>query len=77
MKVQHVTLKVQRVTLKQKCTNVTSKKFIMRQSCHHIETSNLICSPYHLTGSYMTTTLAFIGLTIFLFCSEIMDMHPF
>ena len=30
-----------------------------RQSCHHIETSQLICSANQLTGLYMMTTLAF------------------
>ena len=35
---------------------------IERQSCHHIETSQLICRPNPLTGFYMIPTLAFNGL---------------
>ena len=31
---------------------------IKRQSCHHIETSQLICSANQLTGFYMMATLA-------------------
>ena len=30
-----------------------------RQNCHHIETSQLICSGNQLTGFYMMVTLAF------------------
>ena len=32
---------------------------IKRQSCHHIETSQLTCSANQLTGFYMMTTLGF------------------
>ena len=35
---------------------------IKRQSCHHIETSQLICSKNQLTGFYMSATLAPNGL---------------
>ena len=32
---------------------------IKRQSCPHIETTQLICTAIHLTGFYMSATLAF------------------
>ena len=32
---------------------------IKRQSCHHTETSQLICSANQFTGFYMMATLAF------------------
>ena len=32
---------------------------IKRQSCHHIETNQLICRANKLTGFYMMVTLAF------------------
>ena len=32
------------------------------QCCHHIETSQLICSAHQLTGFYMMATLAVKGL---------------
>ena len=32
---------------------------IKRQSCHHIETSQLICPTNQLTGFYLMATLAF------------------
>ena len=32
---------------------------IKRQSCNHIETSQLVCSANQLTGFYMMATLAF------------------
>ena len=35
---------------------------IKRQCCPHIETSQLICTANHLTGFYMSATLAFNGL---------------
>ena len=38
--------------------------FIKRQSCHHIETSQLICSANQLIGFYMMATLAFNDLNI-------------
>ena len=34
-------------------------ELIKRQSCHHIETSQLICSANQMTGFYMMATLAF------------------
>ena len=34
-------------------------KLINRQSCHHIETRQLICSANQLSGFYMMATLAF------------------
>ena len=34
------------------------------QSCHHIETSQLICSANQLTGFYMMTTLVFYELKV-------------
>ena len=37
--------------------------FIKRQSCHHIETSQLICSANQLTGFNMMLTLAFNELS--------------
>ena len=37
--------------------------FIKHQSCHHIETSQLICSVNQLTGFYMIATLAFNELS--------------
>ena len=36
-----------------------------RQSCHHLETSQLICKANQLTGFYMRTTLAFDELKTF------------
>ena len=33
-----------------------------RQSCHHIDTNQLICFPNQLTGFYMIATLAFYEL---------------
>ena len=55
------------ITRKQKCklkccfTPLEFYKhyFIKRQSCHHIETSQLICRANQLTGFYMMTTLSF------------------
>ena len=38
---------------------ISHSKVIKRQSCHHIENSQLICSENQLTGFYMITTLAF------------------
>ena len=38
---------------------------IKRQSCHHIETSQLIYSANHLTGFYMRGTLVVKGLSKF------------
>ena len=35
---------------------------IKRQSCLHIEASQLICTENQLTGFYMRATLAFTGL---------------
>ena len=35
-----------------------------RQSCHHIETSQLVCRANQLTGFYMMATLAFNELRI-------------
>ena len=35
-----------------------------RQSCHHIETSQMICSENQLTGFYMMATLAFNELIL-------------
>ena len=37
---------------------------IKRQSCYHIETSQLICSANQLTGFYMMATLVFNELRI-------------
>ena len=37
-------------------------ELIKCQSCHHIETNQLICSANQLTGFYMMETLAFNGL---------------
>ena len=37
-------------------------RLIKRQSCHHIETSQLICSANQLVGFYMMATLAFNAL---------------
>ena len=34
-------------------------QLIKRQSCHHIETSQLSCKANQLTGFYMMATLAF------------------
>ena len=34
-------------------------QLVKRQSCHHTETSQLICRANKLTGFYMTATLAF------------------
>ena len=34
-------------------------QLVKRQSCHHIETSQLICSANQLTGFYMIAILAF------------------
>ena len=42
---------------------------IKRKNCHHIETSQLICSPNQLTGFYMIATMAFNDL-IFLVLSQ-------
>ena len=39
-------------------------KLIKRQSYHHIETSQLICSADQLTGFYIMTALAFNELNI-------------
>ena len=41
----------------------SSYQLIKRQSCHHIETSQLICRANQLTGFYMMTTLAFNELS--------------
>ena len=38
---------------------VLGNQLIKRQSCHHTETSQLICYANHLTGFYMMATLAF------------------
>ena len=45
-----------------KCLNLSGLYLIKRQSCHHIETNQLICSANQLTGFYMMATLAFIEL---------------
>ena len=37
---------------------------IKHQSCHHIETSQLICTANQLTGFYMMPTLAFNELIL-------------
>ena len=37
-------------------------ELIKGQSCHHIETNQLICCTNQLTGVYMMTTLVFNGL---------------
>ena len=37
---------------------------VKRQSCHHIETTQLICSANQLTGFYMMVTLAFNELIL-------------
>ena len=37
-------------------------EFIKGQSCHHIETNQLICCANQLTGVYMMATLVFNGL---------------
>ena len=42
----------------------TKPQLIKRQSCHHIETSQLICSANRLTGFYMIATLAFNELSL-------------
>ena len=39
-----------------------SNELIKRQSCHHIETSQLICTANQLTGVYMMATVAFTEL---------------
>ena len=55
-------------------TNIgTFHYLIKRQSCHHIETSHLICSANQLTGSYMMGTLAFNELK----CAETDTTWPF
>ena len=38
---------------------------VKRQSCHHIETSQLICRANYLTGFYTMTTLEFNELNRF------------
>ena len=38
---------------------------IKRQSCRHIETSQLICSADQLIGFYMAATLTFNELSLF------------
>ena len=40
-------------------SSIPQHSLIKRQSCHHIETSQLICPANQLTGFYMTTTLVF------------------
>ena len=37
-------------------------QLIKRQSCHHMETGQLICRANQLNGFYMILTLAFHGL---------------
>ena len=44
---------------------LTRKLLTQRQSCHHIETSKLICRANRLTGFYMMDTLAFKELSNF------------
>ena len=39
-----------------------SNELIKRQSCHHIETSQLICTANQSTGVYMMATVAFTEL---------------
>ena len=39
-------------------------ELIKRQSCHHMETSQLIYRANQLTGFYMMATLVFNGLNI-------------
>ena len=40
-------------------------QLIKRQSCHDVETSQLICSANQLTGFFMIATLAFNELKAF------------
>ena len=43
---------------------------LKRQSCHHIETSQLVCRANQLTGFYMVSTLAFNELKyLFIVCN--------
>ena len=42
-----------------------SYQLIKHQSCHHIETTQLICSANHLTDFYMVTTLTFNELIMY------------
>ena len=42
----------------------TQSWLIKRQSCHHIETSQLICRANQLTGFYMVATLALNELQV-------------
>ena len=44
---------------KKKSQIVPQRLLFQKQSCHHIETSRLICSANQLTGFYMMATLAF------------------
>ena len=44
-------------------TECAFKDCIKSQSCHHIESSQLICRANQLTGFYMMVTLAFNELT--------------
>ena len=41
-------------------------ELIKHQSCHHTETSQMICSTNPLTGFYMMATLAFNKLSRFI-----------
>ena len=61
-RVFHATLQSHKKTV----TNAFNRlyKLIKHQSCHHIETSQLICSPNHLTGFYMMATSAFNELRV-------------
>ena len=42
---------------------------IKHQSCHHLETSELICSTNQLPGFYMMTTLEFNALCMIILCA--------
>ena len=48
------------IHIKQNLNNIWSS---MHESCHHIETSQLICKANQLTGFYMMATLPFNELS--------------
>ena len=49
------------------CFNSMLKRTVLikSQSCHHIETNQLICRANHMTGFYAMATLVFNELTYF------------
>ena len=49
---------------KKHCSLFRTFQFIKHQSCHHIETSQLISRANQSTGFYMTVTLAFNELML-------------